>query len=59
MTRTLTIAAKDLKQVLLDRRSAIFLVLMPVAFTAFLGIAFRWPSHDDPRPLVGVCDQAA
>ena len=54
--RTLAIAAKDLKQILLDRRSAIFLVLMPVAFTAFLGIAFRWPSHDDPRPLVGVCD---
>ncbi len=56
MTRTLVIAAKDLKQILLDRRSAIFLVLMPVAFTAFLGIAFRWPSHNDPRPVVGVCD---
>jgi len=54
--RTLAIAAKDLKQILLDRRSAIFLVLMPVAFTAFLGIAFRWPSHEDPRPVVGVCD---
>ena len=56
MTRTLVIAAKDLKQILLDRRSAIFLVLMPVAFTAFLGIAFRWPSHNDPRPVVGLCD---
>jgi len=54
--RTLAIAAKDLKQILLDRRSAIFLVLMPVVFTAFLGIAFRWPSHDDPRPVVGICD---
>jgi ABC-2 type transport system permease protein len=56
MTRALVIAAKDLKQILLDRRSAIFLVLMPVAFTAFLGVAFRWPSHSDPRPVVGVCD---
>jgi len=56
MSRTLAIAGKDLKQILLDRRSAIFLVLMPVAFTAFLGIAFRWPAHDDPRPVVGVCD---
>ncbi len=56
MVRTLVIAAKDLKQILLDRRSAIFLVLMPVVFTAFLGLAFRWPSHDDPRPVVGVCD---
>ncbi len=54
--RTLAIAAKDLKQILLDRRSAIFLVLMPVVFTAFLGLAFRWPSHEDARPLVGVCD---
>jgi ABC-2 type transport system permease protein len=56
MGHTFAIAAKDLKQILLDRRSAIFLVLMPVVFTAFLGIAFRWPSHDDPRPVVGVCD---
>jgi ABC-2 type transport system permease protein len=56
MMRTLAIAAKDLRQILLDRRSAIFLVLMPVVFTAFLGIAFRWPSHDDPRPVVGICD---
>ncbi len=56
MGRILAIAAKDLKQILLDRRSAIFLVLMPVVFTAFLGLAFRWPSHDDPRPVVGVCD---
>jgi len=56
MGRILAIAAKDLKQILLDRRSAIFLVLMPVVFTAFLGLAFRWPSHDDSRPLVGVCD---
>ncbi|MBM3330402.1 ABC transporter permease [candidate division WOR-3 bacterium] len=56
MRPTLAIAAKDLKQILLDRRSAIFLVLMPVVFTAFLGIAFRWPGHEDPRPEVGVCD---
>jgi ABC-2 type transport system permease protein len=56
MGRTFAIAAKDLKQILLDRRSAIFLVLMPVVFTAFLGLAFRWPSHEDTRPLVGLCD---
>ncbi len=56
MTRILAITAKDLKQILLDRRSAIFLVLMPVVFTAFLGMAFRWPSHADQRPVVGVCD---
>ena len=56
MGRTLAIVAKDLKQILLDRRSAIFLVLMPVVFTAFLGLAFRWLSHEDSRPVVGLCD---
>jgi ABC-2 type transport system permease protein len=56
MGRTFAIVAKDLKQILLDRRSAIFLVLMPVVFTAFLGLAFRWPSHQDSRPVVGLCD---
>ena len=56
MGRILAIAAKDLKQILLDRRSTIFLVLMPIVFTAFLGMAFRWPSHEDTRPVVGVCD---
>jgi len=56
MARILAITAKDLKQILLDRRSAIFLVLMPVVFTAFLGMAFRWPSHADQRPVVGVSD---
>jgi ABC-2 type transport system permease protein len=56
MSRIFAIAAKDLKQILLDRRSAIFLVLMPIVFTAFLGMAFRWPSHEDSRPVVGVCD---
>ena len=56
MRPILAIAAKDLKQILIDRRSAIFLVLMPVVFTAFLGMAFRWPSHEDTRPAVGVCD---
>jgi ABC-2 type transport system permease protein len=56
MGRIFAIAAKDLKQILVDRRSAIFLVLMPIVFTAFLGMAFRWPSHEDRRPVVGVCD---
>ena len=56
MARILAIAGKDLSQILRDRRSAVFLVLMPVVFTAFLGLAFRWPSSADSRPLVGIAD---
>jgi len=56
MRRTLAIAGKDLRQILADRRSALFLVLMPAVFTAFFGLAVRWPSPKDPRPVVGICD---
>jgi ABC-2 type transport system permease protein len=52
--RLLTIALKDIRQILHDKRSVMFLVLMPVGFTLFLGMAFRWPSHTDSRPVVGI-----
>ena len=52
--RLLAIALKDVRQILHDKRSAMFLVLMPVGFTLFLGMAFRWPSHSDSRPVVGI-----
>jgi ABC-2 type transport system permease protein len=50
------IALKDLRQVLRDRRSAIFLVLMPLVFTVFMGFAFRWQGNADKRLPVGVID---
>jgi len=54
--RVIDIALKDLRQVLRDRRSAIFLVLMPVVFTVFMGLAFRWQGNADKRLPVGVID---
>ena len=51
--RLLDLARKDLAQILRDRRSAIFLVAMPIAFTAFMGMAFRWSGQRDARPYIG------
>lgn len=52
----LDIALKDLQQILHDRKTVLFLVLMPLAFTLFLGIAFR-NSVKDPRLPVGWVDR--
>lgn len=54
--RILDIAWKDLIEVLRDRKSALFLVLMPVLFTLFFGFAFA-TTDADPRLPVGVLDQ--
>ena len=39
--RTLVLASKDLKQIIRDRKSALFLIVMPILFTTFFGFAFR------------------
>ena len=52
--KVLAIAGKDLRQVLRDRRALIFLLLMPVAFTLFFGLAIPTTgagSHDGRLPL--------
>jgi ABC-2 type transport system permease protein len=54
--RVLDLALKDIRQILRERRSAIFLVLMPLVFTAFMGLAFRWQTENDPRSAVGFID---
>src|SRR5512133_1176789 len=53
--RVLYLALKDLTQVARDRKSALFLVLMPVLFTVFFGLAFR-TADPDPRLPVAVLD---
>jgi ABC-2 type transport system permease protein len=55
MMRVLALALKDLTEVVRDRKSAIFLVLMPVIFTLFFGFAFRF-ADPDPRLPVGLRD---
>jgi ABC-2 type transport system permease protein len=39
--KLLDIALKDLKQIFRDKNSALFLVVMPIVFTLFMGYAYR------------------
>lgn len=39
--RILDLALKDLSQIFRDKRSLLFLVVMPIAFTVFMGFAYR------------------
>ncbi|UCC65377.1 MAG: ABC transporter permease [Anaerolineae bacterium] len=50
--RILDIALKDLVQIFRDKKSLLFLILIPIAFTLFMGFAFR-NSDKDPRLPVG------
>lgn len=50
----LTIAFKDLKQIIRDRMSALFLLLMPLAFTLLMGAMFGGNKQADYRIPVGV-----
>ena len=50
----LTIALKDLKQILRDRMSALFLVIMPLAFTFLMGLLFGGTQQTETRLNVGL-----
>lgn len=56
--KILTLAIKDLRQMLFDKNSALFLVAMPIVFTLFMGFAYRSGENgttEDPRiPLAWV-----
>lgn len=56
--KALAIAGKDLLQVLRDRRALIFLLLMPVAFTLFFGLAIpsTGATRHDARLQLGIVD---
>jgi ABC-2 type transport system permease protein len=45
--RILDLALKDLSQVFRDKRSLLFLVAMPIAFTFFMGFAYKSGSDND------------
>jgi ABC-2 type transport system permease protein len=57
--RIFDLAFKDLSQILRDRRTALFLVVMPIVFTAFMGYAFGRgvSAQGDPRLAVGIIDR--
>jgi ABC-2 type transport system permease protein len=47
--RIFHIAMKDLYQILRQRKSALFLLIMPVLFTGLLGVIFNRNGQKDPR----------
>ncbi len=50
--RLFILALKDLDQIVRDRKSLLFLVVMPIVFTLFMGLAFRGSENSaeaDPR----------
>ena len=58
--RVFDLALKDLKQVTRDWRSALFLLIMPLAFTVMFGFAFGGfggNEENDPRLPVGFQNQ--
>jgi ABC-2 type transport system permease protein len=56
--RILDITSKDLLQLLRDRKTFLFLLIMPVVFTVLFGYAFGgFSSASDPRLPVGYLDQ--
>lgn len=59
MVRIFDIALKDLQQLLRDRKTFLFLLIMPILFTLLFGFAFGAFSHslNDPRLPVGFLDQ--
>jgi linearmycin/streptolysin S transport system permease protein len=61
VNRILDIAAKDLTQILRDRKTFLFLLIMPVAFTFLFGFAFGGFSkgESDPRLPVALINEDA
>ena len=59
MNRILDITAKDLLQILRDRKVFMYLLIMPIAFTVLFGLAFSGggDENNDPRLPVGFIDQ--
>ena len=56
--RMIDLALKDLMQLIRDWQTALFLVIMPIAFTLFFGFIFGGTGgEDDPRLPVGFLDQ--
>jgi ABC-2 type transport system permease protein len=56
--RIIHLALKDLQQIVRDRRSLLFLIIMPVIFTFFFGMMYTKPAiSGDTRLKIGVLNQ--
>lgn len=51
--RVIDLALKDLSQIIRDKKSALFLVIMPIVFTGFMGFALGRGSQTDSRLPIG------
>ena len=49
--RMIDLVIKDLSQILRDKRFILFLVAMPIAFTLFMGFAYRTDEDGEPQDL--------
>jgi ABC-2 type transport system permease protein len=54
--RVIDLALKDLAQIFRDRKSTLFLAIMPILFTLFFGSIFGSMAGGDPRLAVGFVD---
>jgi ABC-2 type transport system permease protein len=57
MIRIFDIAANDLRQMLRDRKTFLFFLIMPIIFTFMFGFAFGGGGSSDPRLPVGFRDE--
>ncbi len=58
MLRIIDLAIKDLNQILRNRMTFLFLLIMPIGFTLMFGLAFGGSGkQSDPRLPVGILDQ--
>ena len=55
--RVIDLALKDLLQIVRDWKAALFLLAMPILFTAFFGFIFGSGGGGDPRLPVGLVDR--
>ncbi len=55
--RLLDIALKDLRQLIVDWKTALFLLVMPIGFTLLFAFVFGGAGAEDPRLPVGFIDQ--
>lgn len=51
------LALKDLQQIFRDRKALLFLVVMPIIFTVFMGNMFAPTAQTDPRLPIGFIDR--
>ena len=58
MIRIFDIASKDLRQIMRNRMTFLFLLIMPIAFTLLFGVAFGgFSKQSDPRLPIGYLDR--